>query len=397
MSASSIERVPRDPANHQSNYRLGSVMVDGFVEEREPQPVERAESVERLLERYKKPISDGWLVEFHELPVGISAYNASRMFRVGEVPHMLVREEGHRPDQELTSRLAIYQCSEDGRHCWPPTVEITNLKELTKGRIAQDPAISFVKDNWVLTWVEVTLNNPNDPLQDNVHKSVIAIGRTLDKLERLVESDEGTKGVRFVELLDGRIGISTRPVLEGECKVVCFTIANSWKDVTTELLKSAKEVEGLSVDGAWAGPNDMALLANGDISMPMHLGQYVENGIPNNRIYDAAHCVLTPEPENNPGRSAKANYLKIIARAEDFNISTSEAPPKRPDLNNILYTSWLRIARKMGGDAIWMGGFRDKYVAGIEVPDPLEEWRADHPEFADNPFPQSTDRLVLAA
>lgn len=380
------------------SYETGTSGMISTEEKQEPWPVVQAESLEGLLERYKKPVSDGWLVEFHELPEGIAAYNASRMFRVGEeeVPHMLVRIEGKGADQEFTSKLAIYQCSEDGRHCWPPSTEITNLPELVEGKITQDPAISYVKDNWVLTWVEVTLNDRSDPANGYTYKSVTYKGKSLDKLEHLVDSPQETKGVRYVELLDGRIGISTRPVLDGERKV-CFTVANSWENVTTELLKSAKEVEGLTVEGAWPGPNDMELLANGDISLSMHLGQYVENGIPNNRVYDAAHCVLTPEPENNPNNPAKANYLKIIARAEDLKISTDEAPPKRPDLEYILYTSWLRIARERGSDAIWMGGFRDEYEAGIEVLDPLEEWRADHPEFADNPFPQSTNRQELAA
>jgi hypothetical protein len=44
-----------------------------------------------------------------------------------------------------------------------------------------------------------------------------------------------------------------------------------------------------------------------------------------------------------------------------------------------------------------LASLRDAGEVGQKIPDPLVEWRADHLEFANNPFPQSTDRLALAA
>ncbi len=384
---------------------LGGVMLlDGFVEGQEVDPVMGAESIDDLLERYEKPESDAWPVEFHELPPGISVYNASKMFKVGEIPHMLVREEEIGAGGEFTSKLAIYQCSEDGRDCYPAA--ISNLSELTAGQIAQDPAISYVKGNWVVTWVEVKPNDPNDPTQGSAFKSVTAIGGNLDKLERLVESDEGTKGVRYVGLPDGRIGVTTRTSKDGEYKM-CFTIADSWKDITAEFLASAKEIkglEGLVVNDvseekkSWIGPNDMVELRRG-VSLLFHIGRFEPNDTPDddttyNRVYDVAHCVLIPGTADNP---AQALYPEIIARAADFNIPLEILPPKRPDLEFVAYPSCLSIASARGGEATLLAALRDAGEVGQQIPDPLKQWRVDHPEFADNPFPQSADQLSLAA
>lgn len=381
------------------NYEIHEFPMITY-EDQEPQFVARAESIDTLLERYKQPVSDGWLVAFHELPEGITAYNASKVFGVGEIPHMLVREEEISAKGEFTSKLAIYQCSEDGRDCYP--APISNLSELTAGKIAQDPAISYVKDNWVVTWVDVMPNDPEDPTLGSTFKSVTAIGANLDKLEYLVESDEGTKGVRYVELLDGRIGVTTRTSTD-EVYKMCFATTDSWEDITAGFLASAKEIkglEGLVVNDAsdnnkrWIGPNELELLANGDISLLFHAAGFVENGIKGNREYDVAHCVLTPGLGEDP---AQARYPKIIARAKDFNISTEILPPKRPDLEFVSYPSWLGIAAVRGSEATLLAALRDAGEVGQHIPDPLEEWRADHLEYADKPFPQSTNRLTLAA
>ncbi len=385
-------------------------------EEPELQPVVQAESIETLLERYEKPLSDGWLVKFHELPEGVTAYNASKVFEVGEIPHMLVREEGKRADQEFTSKLAIYRCSDDGRDCYPTA--ISNLLELTEGKIAQDPAVSYVNDRWAITWVEVEPNVPGDPTQGSTFKSVTAVGSTLDKLERLVEtveSDEGTKevrnielpetkGLRYARLLDGRIGVTTRTSINGEYKM-CYAVADSWDDITTEFLASAKEIKGLeglivndndekSPNRRWIGPNDQQLLATGEVSLLFHAGRYVENGVRGNRVYDDLHCVLTPGLGDEP---AQAKYLKIIARAKDFNIPVEVLPPKRPDVEFVSYPSCLIIAPKSGDESILLASLRDAGEVGQQIPDPLEQWRADHPEFADNPFPQSAYEQAVAA
>ena len=381
-------------------------MIDGFTDEQEPMSAVPADSIGigTLLERYKKPESDGWLINFHELPEDMTGYNVSGIFEVvdGEIriPHMLVRVEGKGADQEFTSKLAIYRCSENGRECWP--TEISNLPGLIEGKIAQDPAISYVKDNWVVTWVEVEPHDRADPTKGSDFKTITAIGGTLDKLVRLFETESGTKGLRYVELIDGRIGLTSKTSKDGVNKM-CFKIFDSWEDITAETLASAKEIKGLEglvvndVDEKkrrWIGPNGLQLLANGDLSLLFHAARFVENGIVGNREYDVAHCVLTPGPGDDP---AQARYPKIIARAKDFNISVEVLPPKRPDLEFVSYPSWLGMAALSGDEAILLAALRDAGEVGQKVPDPLVHWRTDHPEFANNPFPQSTGRLALAA
>lgn len=394
---------------------LGRTMLSAYaLEEQAVEPAEAPETIETLLDKYEKPLSDGWLVEFHNLPEGVTAYNASRVFNVNQVPHMLVREEGNRADQEFTSRVAIYQVSEDGRHCWPSG--ISNLPELIRGSITQDPAISYVRGNWTLSWVEVEPVNVNSPNQGASWKSVIAIGPTLDKLSRLsetIESSDGnsllrpvelpdTKGVRAVELLDGRIGITTRTSLDGKYELR-YTIADSWEDVTSDLLCAAKPIKGLdgliaNVDDRyakrWIGPNDQKLLANGEVSLLFHAGRFIEDSIPDSREYDVLHCILTPGTKDTP---TEAKFIKLLARSDDFNLPTATLPPKRPDLERVAYPSCLIMPAERNMASILLAALRDSGEAGIKVSDPLKEWREDHPEYADNPFPQSSEQLTIAA
>jgi len=391
----------------------GVAMSTDSFEEPEAEADVQAETVETLLERYEKPTSDGWLVRFHELPEGVTAYNASQAFDVDGIPHMFVREEGQRADEEFTSRLSIWRLSEDGKDCWPAA--ISNLSELTKDKVAQDPSYSYVNGKHVVTWVEVELDDPpDDPTQPRTFKSfksVAATGERLDKLERLAETvrdDNGqeqmrnielpdTKGLRFVGLSGGRIGVSTRTTTDGEYKMR-FAIANSWNDITTDFLAAAKEIEGLeglvvnNVDKyqkRWTGPNDMEALANDDISLVMHAGMFVDNGIPDYRVYDAVHCILVPGEGDEP---AQAMWPKIIARANDFNIPEAVLPSKRPDVAEVAYPSGHRPAVKQGDETILWAGLRDAGEVGQMVPDVLKEWREAHPDFADNPFPQSIDQ-----
>lgn len=356
-------------------------------------------SIDTLLEQYEKPSSDAWLIKFHDLPEGITAYNASKVFKVNDVLYMLVRTEGERPDQEFTSRLAIFSCGEDGRDCYPSSV--SNLSEITEGKIAQDPAIAYVGGGWVVTWNEVEPIDLTDPSKGSLFKSVVAVGTTLDKLERIAESEYGTKGVRFVDLIDGRIGFTTRTSNKGKYKM-CFGIVNSHEEITTKALTNAKEIKGLEgltvYDNSgnirqWTGPNELQLLANGNLSMLFHVGLFKESSVQDNREYDAAHCVL----EIDQNGLAQAKYPKIIARAEDTNITVDMLPPKRPDLAYVMYPSCIIFATNSDVEPILLSALRDMGQIGQKIPDPLEEWRADHLEFADNPFPQSTDWLTLAA
>lgn len=417
MPASSAERQPLS-VEVPLEKQLGGVMMNDFVKEQEVEPVIQAATQEDLLARYEKPTSDGWLVRFHELPEGVTAYNGSRTFKVGEVPHMLVREEGEGEDKQFTSRLSIWRLSEDGKDAWP--APISNLAELTEGKITQDPSYSDVNGVHVVTWVEVELNDPTeDPAQAKsfkLFKSVTAVGETLDKLERLTETvmvDQGNEQVRNVELVDtkglryeglsyGRIVVTTRTTHNGEYKIH-LGVADAWQEITTEFLESLPEIiglEGLIVntqekfDQRWIGGNDMKALANDDISLALHTGRFEDNGIPEYRVYDGAHCIIELGEKGEP---AQAKWPKIIARAVDVNISESELPSKRVDVPEVMYISAHTPAAKSGEETLILAGFRDAGEVGQMVPDVLKEWRAAHPEFADAPFTLSTYQQALAA
>lgn len=387
------EQIPgEDPIDFETE--MGSTAIMDFPGEQEVQSLDQPKIIEELLDSYDKPKSDGWLVRFHGLPEGMAAYNTSKVFEVGGIPHILVREEGKRADEEFTSRLTFYRCSDDGRDCYP--TDISNLTELLEGKIAQDPFYAYVCGKHVVTWVEVSLNNVDDSSEGSTYKSVVAIGDSLDDLKILAETDDDTKGLRFVELIDSRIGFTIRTSANSEYKMY-FGATDSWENVTKQLLTNAPEVRGLEglvvndsdpLKGRWLGPNGMETLANGDVSLLMHFGRRQVNAerSGNKKIYDTGHCVLTPGVDGAP---AVARYPKIVSRAQDLNISVEELPPKSDELTLVEYPSGLDISENEGEEATLLTAVRDAGMAYQRVPDPLKEWRVDHPEFADSPFTQS--------
>lgn len=418
MNRIAAERITSpDPSGR--DYLLGFTALGNLMNSEKKIEVARGiepdVTIEILRDRYEpqKPTTPAWVVRFHELPEGVTAYNASQVFNIGEDPHVIVREEGARAEDEYTSRLAIYRVSEDGRDCYPAPV--SNLAELTAGKVAQDPAIAYVNGKWVVTWVEVEPVDPKDPTKGGTYKSVIALGDGLNSLERMVETTVNADGVeekrpvecpdtkclRFAGLLDGRrIGITTRTLIDGIYRLK-FRAANSWEDITSRFLAEAQAVKGLEglivnsenkLEQRWTGINNLVLLPNGELSTLFHGGEYIDNGIPDFRVYDALHCVLTPDPGDGP---AQARHPKIIARAKDLQIPLDELPPKRADLPEVLYPSCILFDRL--GRCILLTAARDSGELGQELPDPLKEWREENPQYAGYPMHIASEQLAPAA
>lgn len=444
-----------------------SVEPDTGTEELPTEEASRAaepKSLRELLKKHEaeKLDSEAWIIEFRGLRPGRRAYNVSDIFMVGNVPHMVIREEDDNPSNgEFSSELSIWEYDPAEKCCYPPENPVSNLPELIKGKIVQDPAISYVKGKWVITWVEVTLNNPDNPAEGATWTSQACAGESLDALEMLVTTEKGTKGLRLFELLDHRIGVLARPDRNGK-KRICSGAADDWEDITPEFLSSLQEVEGLSLDGewggsddseldskdniasgevmrdmidtaelhikdnitpdgvawdkadiaeliakddigpdlaVWGGPNDETTLANGDISVLSHLGWYREKKndqgepIKNNRRYVGLHFVLTP---GMGGKPARANYVEIIATIDDFSFSNYQVPPMRPDIDEVIYPCFVVIDPE-GGPSTLVASLKDKKPAGKLIIDVLKRWRADHPEYAKAPFPESTYPEAVAA
>lgn len=405
------------PENHDRDEEVE-------VPAEETQREVEAQSLQELLNQKEKPVSDGWTIIFHGLEEGESAYNVSDVFHVEEgdekIPHILVRVEGNRADQEFTSRLTVWRCSPDCRECWPTS--IPKLQELVAGKIVEDPAIAYVKGQPVISWVEVTPpNSPNNPSKDSTWESFSCTGESFDQLRPLVASRKGskTKELRFVDLLERGIGVFARPDLDGR-KKICFGIAKDWEDITTEFLSSLKEVQGLSVGGAWGGPdaselhtnddigpdqqiwggpNNARLLPNYDISLDMHFGWYEEgngtNGDPTegNKKYVGGHSIIVLPEGDKP---AQAKHVKVVVERKDF--KNVNEPPKSPRLGEVFFLNFIETERLNSPTSIAVGSVGDAVQAGIEIPNPLlNGWLKEHPEYADAPFPQPTDQQTLAA
>ena len=159
-------------------------------------------SIDELLERRQKPLTPGWLLDFGTQE-GVDVYNSSVPIKYGDKRLVVVREEKRK--DEFSSQNRFFSHDSNDRFCLE--TNISNLSKLSLRWICQDPSLAHIRRNWIITQVEVDPESINDASQDVRHHSAIYAGERLDSLRLIAESPDDMKGVRLVELKDGRIGI----------------------------------------------------------------------------------------------------------------------------------------------------------------------------------------------
>jgi len=343
----------------------------------ERQLPEEPPSIDELLERRQKPLTPGWLLDFGTQE-GVDVYNSSVPIKYGDKRLVVVREEKRK--DEFSSQNRFFSHDSDDRFCLE--TNISNLSKLSLRWICQDPSLAHIQRNWIITQVEVDPESINDASQDVRHHSAIYAGERLDSLRLIAESPDDMKGVRLVELKDGRIGIFTRPRCPGDparggSGKIGFTVVESLEQINSDILAAAPLIPGLYSDDdkEWYGVNDTFLLPNGDLAVLGHIAHYEESEIEDNRGYYPIFFTFNPN-------SRQVNYLQILATVADFQFN-GLVEAKRPDLENVFYPSalWFPNDDIKSSCAALMGGAKDSKMAAIYIPNPLEGWLKAHPEY----------------
>lgn len=171
----------------------------------------------------------------------------------------------------------------------------------------------------------------------------------------------GMKDIRLIELLNGKIGIFTRPQggKYGRGKIG-YTEIDELADLTPEVINNAKIIGDQFAKDEWGGANDLYLLADGRIGVLGHIAHYDKDikGQEMRKNYYAMAFVFDPDDRS-------VSDIKIIANAGDLEFCMDR---KTNQLGNVLFSGGLKIE---GEKAKLYAGVNDIHAVCLEIDNPF--------------------------
>lgn len=218
----------------------------------------------------------------------------------------------------------------------------------------QDPFISKIHGQLVFGGVEVFLHPQNCKLLS--YRTVFYKGININSLKPFSKGPDGMKDIRLVELLDGQIGVFTRPQGEvgGRGKIGFIKIENL-AQLSEDVINKAIILDDLFRADEWGGANELHILQDGLIGVLGHIARFDENG---NRYYYPMVFKFNPD-------TMEHSSIRLIATRDNFLPGAS----KRPDLVNVVFSGGL--IRNDNGTATLYAGISDAEAHKLVIPDPF--------------------------
>lgn len=299
-------------------------------------------SCAELLSEFRPPAKiESWMLEFGSMG-GRDVYNITAPFQLGGKTLLAGRVE--KRDTELSEIIFFEKISATR---WSPCFRQGEFHGL------QDPCVTMAGDELVLGGVRFPV-----PTADGGHTYLMKFykGKSLHDLRHFLSGPAGMKDIRFHQLRDGRVAVFSRPqgTIGGRGQIG-FTIASSWREITSEMIQSAPLFSGQFLKEEWGGVNEVHQLANGQLGLLGHIACFDTRG---NRHYYPMAFTLDPE-------TRKTSDIRIIAQRNLF----PAGPSKRPDIADVVFSGGL--LRHNDGTAELYAGVSDAAAAVVKLPDPF--------------------------
>lgn len=222
----------------------------------------------------------------------------------------------------------------------------------------QDPALTTVKDNILLSGVYYVEKTPDGSLK---LRTDFYLGPDISRLKKIASGPWGMKDIRIVEMDEG-IGIFTRPQKReyGKGKIGFLRIKNldELKYFFEEQWYKATIIDGLFDQNHWGGVNQAIRLSKDKyIGVIGHVAHQTinENGELQKHYY-AMSFIFNPETLNH-------SEMKIIATRNDFPKSLSK---RSPELDDVLFPGGIDTSGHL------YCGLSDCCVGRIKIKNPFE-------------------------
>lgn len=223
----------------------------------------------------------------------------------------------------------------------------------------QDPFYTKIAGELVLGGVQIF---PHPTIEGALGwRTVFYKGSSIASLKEFAKGPDGMKDLRITELMDGSIGVLTRPQGDkGGRGKIGWTRISSLDHLTIDVIEQAPLLEGQFIDEQWGGANQPHLLANGLVGVLGHIASFDPEG---NRHYYPMVFALDPE-------TGSISDIELIATRSHF----LPGPAKRPDLIDVVFSGGL--VRKADGTADLYAGLSDAEAQKVTIFDPFLQYEA---------------------
>ncbi len=241
-------------------------------------------------------------------------YNPTGLFKVNGVTYIAARVEKSNvfwQDPGYEPKIIFFSKK---NHFWFPAKGTPVLKMM------EDPFKTFISGEIVLGGVKVF----GEP-KKRKFRTVFLKGRCMQTLRPFAAGPEMMKDIRLVELLDGRIGVFTRPQGGEKYKRgrIGFIIINNLKELTPENIKKARIIDRDLKENEWEGVNDAKLLESGEIAVLAHAASINKK---KERRYVATSFVFCP-------KKMRMKNFEVIATRDDL----PPAPAKSSNHEKVVF------------------------------------------------------------
>ncbi len=225
----------------------------------------------------------------------------------------------------------------------------------------EDPYVAIINNELVMGGTHARFNKG----ELDTYYGYFYRGKDIHDLYYFTTGPDYMKDIRLVEMLDGRVGVFSRPRSEeilkkyGSESMVGFQIINSLDDLSSEIVSSAPLLSNMFDKEEWGGCNQAYCLDSGLIGMIGHKC-YKEGStkVDEQLVYLNVSWVL--DPKNN-----KIVHEAIIATRKTY----PDGPAKRPHLEDCAFTSGI-VSRDDGFYDLY-SGIGDTEVGRVKIADPF--------------------------
>ncbi|MEX0672735.1 MAG: DUF1861 family protein [Candidatus Paceibacterota bacterium] len=303
-----------------------------------------SDRVVKLLKKYDpENVHGARRLTFGGVSEGRDVYNITAPFVWNGKKYLLGRVESR--DSEVDTETVLF-ANEATTGEWIREEAFASLS-------LQDPFIAQIHGQVVIGGVEVAFREKTQRL---TYRTVFYRGDNPFSVTRFARGPWKMKGVRPVELTDGRIGVFTRPQGRiGRRGRIGFTIIGSLNELTPRRLLAAPLLSKQFARGEWGGVNEATCMSDGRIQVLGHVARFSQSGL---RHYYPIAFLFDP-------------YSRGVS---DFNIigCRSDLPAgetKREDLHDVVYPGG--IVRDGEGSARLYVGVSDAEAVEVVMNDPF--------------------------
>ena len=254
---------------------------------------------------------------------------------------------GRVEDRDSEDSEIVFFRNENGH--WVPK------EDAVRSRL-QDPFFTFIDGEFITGGVQTYLK-PDNHLG---WRTVLYRGHSLSDLKLFFKGPDGMKDLRIVQLIDGRIGVFTRPQGDkGGRGKIGYTSVDNLEQLSIEVVNDAPLIPERFAENEWGGCNEAHLLKDGTIGILGHIASFDDpHDVSSDRHYYSMTFIMDPS-------TGSCTDVKLLAIRDDF----LPCEAKIPSLHDVIFSGGL--VRHDDGTATLYTGVGDADAQCLKVRDPF--------------------------